>query len=69
MGDISKKLKSRLTQKFVNLEATLLRAKMLRELSKAKVNYIVQSAIQNEQSSQIFSLTRMFNWAVLDYES
>lgn len=47
----SAKLKNKLTQKFVNLEATLLRAKVLRELSKAKVDYIVQSAIQNEQSS------------------
>lgn len=47
----SAKLKKKLTQKFVNLEATLLRAKVLRELSKAKVDYIVQSAIQPEQTS------------------
>ena len=50
-GILSEKLKQKLTQKFVNLEATLLRAKVLRELSKAKADYIVQSAIQNEQSS------------------
>ena len=50
-GILSEKLNKKLTQKFVNLEATLLRAKVLRELSKAKVDYIVQSAIQNEQSS------------------
>ena len=47
----SAKLKNILTQKFVNLEAMLLRAKVLRELSKAKVDYIVQSAIQPEQAS------------------
>lgn len=50
-GAFSAKLKKKLTQKFVNLEATLLRAKVLRELSKVKANYIVQSAIQHEQSS------------------
>lgn len=50
-GFLSEKLKQKLIQKFVNLEATLLRAKVLRELSKAKADYIVQSAIQNEQSS------------------
>lgn len=49
-GAFSAKLKKKLAQKFVNLEATLLRAKVLRELSKAKANYIVQSAIQHEQS-------------------
>ncbi|TCB80409.1 hypothetical protein [Acinetobacter sp. ANC 4173] len=47
----SAKLKKKLAQKFVNLEATLLRAKVLRELSKEKANYIVQSAIQPEQAS------------------
>jgi hypothetical protein len=50
-GAFSEKLQKKLVQKFVNLEATLLRAKVLRELSKAKVDYIVQSAIQQEQSS------------------
>ena len=50
-GVISEKLQKKLTQKFVNLEATLLRAKVLRELSKFKVDYIVQSAIQHQQSS------------------
>jgi hypothetical protein len=48
---MSEKLKMKLIQKFVNLEATLLRSKVLRELSQAKANYIVQSAIQPEQSS------------------
>lgn len=47
----SVKLKEKLTKKFLNLEAILLRAKVLRELSKAKVDYIVQSAIQPEQAS------------------
>lgn len=50
-GVFSEKLQKKLTQKFVNLEATLLRAKVLRELSKSKVDYIVQSAIQPEQAS------------------
>lgn len=50
-GVFSAKLKKKLTQKIVNLEATLLRAKVLRELAKMKVNYIVQSKIENEQSS------------------
>ena len=50
-GVFSEKLQKKLAQKFVNLEATLLRAKVLRELSKAKVDYIVQSAIQPEQAS------------------
>lgn len=50
-GVFSEKLQKKLTQKFVNLEATLLRAKVLRELSKEKVDYIVQSTIQPEQSS------------------
>lgn len=50
-GVFSEKLQKKLVQKFVNLEATLLRAKVLRELSKAKVDYIVQSAIQPEQAS------------------
>ena len=36
-GDFSEKLQKKLAQKFVNLEATLLRSKVLRELSKAKV--------------------------------
>lgn len=35
----------------VNLEATLLRAKVLREFSIDKVQYIAQSAIQTEQAS------------------
>lgn len=55
-GILSEKLNKKLTQKFVNLEATLLRAKVLRELSKEKADYIVQSAIQNEQSSLAYLL-------------
>lgn len=50
-GAFSEKLQNKLIEKFVNLEATLLRAKVLRELSKVKVDYIVQSAIQQKQSS------------------
>ncbi len=50
-GIFTEKLKKKLAQKFVNLEATLLRAKVLRELSKVKVDYIIQSAIQPEQAS------------------
>lgn len=50
----SEKLKKRLVQRYINLEATLLRAKVLRQLSKAKVQYIMQSAIQDEQSNLAF---------------
>lgn len=50
----SEKLKKQLAQKYANLEATLLRAKVLRKLSAAKVRYILQSAIQEEQSSLAF---------------
>lgn len=45
----SEVLQKKLAQHYVNLEATLLRAKVLRELSKSKVHYIVQSAIQAHQ--------------------
>lgn len=53
-GYFSEQLEKKLAQQYVNLEATLLRAKVLRELSKAKVHYIIQSAIQDEQSSLAF---------------
>ena len=51
---ISEQLKNILQQQYVNLEATLLRAKVLREFSKLKVHYIIQSEIQAEQASLAF---------------
>lgn len=49
--DFSEKLQKMLEQHYVNLEATLLRAKILREFSTSKVIYISQSAIQIEQAN------------------
>lgn len=49
--NFSEALQKKLSQHYVNLEATLLRAKVLRELSKSKVQYIVQTAIQGQQYS------------------
>lgn len=51
---ISEQLQYLLEQHYVNLEATLLRAKVLREFSTAKVQYIVQSPIQNKQLNIAF---------------
>ena len=51
---ISEQLKNILQQQYVNLEATLLRAKVLRGFSKLKVHYIIQSEIQAEQASLAF---------------
>ena len=48
---ISPQLGNLLALHYVNLEATLLRAKVLREFSIDKVQYIAQSAIQTEQAS------------------
>ncbi|MCH4243037.1 hypothetical protein [Acinetobacter gerneri] len=45
----SDRLRIMFEQHYVNLEATLLRAKVLREFSKVKVQYIAQSAVQSEQ--------------------
>jgi hypothetical protein len=53
----SEQLKNILQQQYVNLEATLLRAKVLREFSKLKVHYIIQSEIQAEQASLAFFFT------------
>ena len=50
----SEKLQDVLAQKYINLEAMLLRAKVLREFSTAKVQYIVQSKIQDEQANIAF---------------
>ena len=50
----SEQLKNVLQQQYANLEATLLRAKVLREFSKLKVHYIIQSEIQAEQASLAF---------------
>lgn len=47
----SEKLHSMFEQYYANLEATLLRAKVLREFSTSKVQYIAQSAIQTGQAS------------------
>ena len=47
---LTEELKDQLQLQYVNLEATLLRAKVLREISKAKVQYIVQSTIQTKQA-------------------
>lgn len=47
---LTEELKDQLQLQYVNLEATLLRAKVLREISKAKVQYIVQSTIQAKQA-------------------
>ena len=49
--DFSEKLQKMLEQHYVNLEATLLRAKVLREFSTSKMQYISQSAIQTEQAN------------------
>ena len=57
----SEALQKKLAQHYVNLEATLLRAKVLRELSKSKVQYIVQSAIYEHQ----YSLAYLFSPFVL----
>lgn len=57
----SEALQKKLAQHYVNLEATLLRAKVLRELSKSKVQYIVQSAIYEQQ----YSLAYLFSPFVL----
>lgn len=62
----SEQLKNLLQLQYINLEATLLRAKVLRELSKAKVQYIVQSAIQKEQANVAF-LFAPFILANLNY--
>ncbi len=43
----SEKLQKMFEQSYVNLEATLLRAKVLREFSTSKVQYIAQSPIQS----------------------
>lgn len=50
----SERLHKKLEQHYVNLEATLLRAKVLREFSTSKVHYIAQAAIQEQQSSLAF---------------
>ena len=50
----SEKLQHVLAQQYLNLEATLLRAKVLRDFASSKVQYIVQSAIQAEQASAAF---------------
>ncbi len=47
----SEKLQKMLGQHYVNLEATLLRAKVLREFSTSRVQYIAQSTIQTEQAN------------------
>ena len=51
---LSEKLQDVLAQKYIHLEAMLLRAKVLREFSMAKVQYIVQSEIQEEQANIAF---------------
>ena len=63
---ISEKLRHFLAQQYLNLEATLLRAKVLRDLSKSHVQYIVQSAIHAEQASIAF-LFSPFILAHLDH--
>lgn len=52
--DFSKKLQHVLEQQYVNLEATLLRAKVLREFSTSEVQYIAQSAIQTKHAHVAF---------------
>lgn len=47
---LSKQLQQTLAERYLNLEATLLRAKVLRDFSHGKVQYIVQSAIHTEQA-------------------
>lgn len=51
---LSDQLQHLLAQQYLNLEATLLRAKVLRDFSSAKVQYIVQSAIQAEHAEVAF---------------
>ena len=51
---LSDHLQHLLEQQYLNLEATLLRAKVLRDFSSAKVQYIVQSAIQAEHAEVAF---------------
>ena len=50
----SDRLQKMFEQHYVNLEATLLRAKVLREFSTSKVQYIAQSAIQMKQTNLAF---------------
>ena len=49
--EISERLQKKFDQQYDNLEATLLRAKVLRGFSKSKVQYIAQSKIQTEQAA------------------
>lgn len=57
----SEKVIEQLNQRFVNLEATLLRAKVLREFSKKKSTAIIQSAI----ASNHLSLAYLFSPFIL----
>lgn len=57
----SEKVIEQLNQRFVNLEATLLRAKVLREFSKKKSTAIIQSAI----ASNDLSLAYLFSPFIL----
>ncbi|MEE9884609.1 hypothetical protein IV507_01715 [Acinetobacter nosocomialis] len=48
---ISTSVVDQLEQSYVNLEATLLRAKVLRDFSKTQIVYLIQSHIEPQQSS------------------
>ncbi len=45
-GEVSQAVQEQLYLEYVNLEATLLRGKVLRDFSKEKLTYIVQSKIE-----------------------
>ncbi|WOE31522.1 MULTISPECIES: hypothetical protein [unclassified Acinetobacter] len=51
---ISSQLQKMFEQRYVNLEAMLLRAKVLREFSTSKVQYIAQSSIQSKHANLAF---------------
>ncbi len=48
---LSTSVVDQLEQSYVNLEATLLRAKVLRDFSKTQIVYLIQSHIEQQQSS------------------
>ena len=57
---ISTSVVDQLEQSYVNLEATLLRAKVLRDFSKTQIVYLIQSHIEPQQSSLAFLFPLLF---------
>ena len=50
-GEVSQAVQEQLHLDYVNLEATLLRGKVLRDFSKEKVAYIVQAKIEENDNN------------------